>query len=115
MTLRSAALVAAASGLLALLWLLDSTHSDLVAARAASEQAQEMLADQAAQSKALADRLDRLDVSLTTLERENRAGADRLAGLAAAISAVEKTEEDTDASVACLGERLPADLDRRLR
>ena len=96
-------------------WQLDRARSAERAERTAREAAEAAVAVQREQAAELARRLDALDGALAALAAADREGQKRLAEVSKAIRSIEKTEEDSDATMACLDFAVPVQLDRSLR
>lgn len=95
-------------------WQLREALQDAESHRLAAERANRSVAEQRQQSELLWGRLDALDRSLKGLAEDSRQNARQLEQTLAAIDGITKSEGDTDESMACLGVRIPRQLDRSL-
>lgn len=106
------AALAVVAGLLG--WQLREALQDAEAHRLDAERANRAVVEQRQQAEQLAGRLDALDLSLKGLAEGTQQNARQLEQTLAAIDGITKSEGDTDESIACLGVRIPRQLDRSL-
>lgn len=86
----------------------DAAKTDAANARSAQQTAEK-------QNAALLQGFQALDRRLTGLDDTQKANAEKLASQLTGLNTIQKTEGDTDASFECLDQRLPGDLDQRMR
>lgn len=96
-------------------WQLQKTREALVVSRTEQSALKDQLAVQAEQSRQLADRMDAFSQSVVTLMGIAEQHDQNLKLAVAGIDNITKTENDSDESISCLDQRVPADLDQWLR
>lgn len=96
-------------------WQLRSAWSDAALARQEAVQALRVAEEQRQQAERMLSRLDALDASLTALAEGTQQNAQQLNQTLAVIDGITKSEGDTDESIACIGVRVPRQLDDSLR
>lgn len=96
-------------------WRLQTAWEDLAVSRTETRAVRGELERQVREGEQLADRLDALDASVTRLHDTTETHTRQLGLTLAGIDRIEKTEGDSDESLACLDLRIPGELDGWLR
>ena len=96
-------------------WQLKVAWTDVEVARQEAAQARQTYEEQVRQGKALMERLDALDASLTGLAQKTLQNALQLDQTITAINNITKTETDNDQQIECLDVLVPRQLDDSLR
>lgn len=96
-------------------WRLQAAQENLARAETLSQRLQSELERQVQAEDRLADRLERFDSALARLHETTEAHSRQLRATLDGIDRIQKTEEDSDEAIACLDQRVPADLDHWVR
>jgi len=95
-------------------WQLKVAWAESAASLAANTTLRGEAVEREQQALRLQNRFDALDQLQAGLTKSRLDAAKRLEIAEKALEDIKKTEGDTDASLACLNQRLPAELDDRL-
>lgn len=96
-------------------WRLDVAQLEASAAATRASTAEQQLAEQTQQAALLADRFNALDASLGRLAQRTEANNRKLTETNSKIDQIQRTENDSLESLACLDVRVPSQLDDSLR
>lgn len=115
MKILTGALLAVVLALVFTGWQLQTARRDLSRVETLSVRLQGELERQVQAEDLLADRLARFSSAITRLHEATETHSRQLRLTLDGIDRIQKTEEDSDETLACLDQRVPADLDHWLR